>query len=85
MSAALSMPNIAPAPLWLTVTEAAERARRHPDTVRAACKSGELEASKPSTKSGKGHWRITTEAVDRWVRGEPAPVVVPVDRRRKRT
>jgi hypothetical protein len=52
-----------------TVKTASERARRHPKTVLAALRTGELRGYQRSTK---GTWRIFEDDLDAWVRGESA-------------
>ncbi|MGH3627488.1 MAG: helix-turn-helix domain-containing protein [Sciscionella sp.] len=53
---------------WLTVAEAAIRARRVRQTVRRALEVGDLDGHQ--TRRG-GRWQIHIDAVDAWVRGKP--------------
>lgn len=59
---------------WLTVPEAAERARAGVSTVLRALQAEELRGSQ-ITKGGK--WRVHVDDLDAWVRGEIASVTVP--------
>lgn len=54
--------------IGMTVEEAAEVLRVHPNTIRALIKAGDL----PARKVGVG-WRISHKAVERWLEeGKPA-------------
>jgi len=67
------VPSTAPQSLprgRLSVPEAAELARRHPDTVRRAIKAGELHATKPV---GAREWILDRAEVERWIRGSHSP------------
>lgn len=55
---------------WLTVREAAEKARRHPRTVADACRAGELHGVQRSVNAS---WRIEEQCLDAWVRGTRCP------------
>ena len=48
--------------IGMTVDEAAEVLRVHPNTIRALIKAGDL----PARKVGVG-WRISHKAVERWL------------------
>lgn len=48
--------------IGMTVEEAAEVLRVHPNTIRALIKAGDL----PARKVGVG-WRISHRAVERWL------------------
>ena len=47
---------------WLTATQAADYCQAHPDTVRQACRRGDLAA----TKRGRT-WMIRQSSVDAWL------------------
>jgi hypothetical protein len=53
--------------VWLTVREAAVEARRHPETVAEACRSGELHGSQ---RKKNASWRIEDTCLEAWVRNE---------------
>lgn len=50
---------------WLTAAEAAAYARMNVDGIKAACRSGELVASKPAHR-----WLIERRHLDAYIRGE---------------
>lgn len=50
---------------WLTAEEAAAYARMNVDAIKAACRRGELVASKPSRR-----WLIERRHLDAFIRGE---------------
>lgn len=52
---------------WLTTEEAAELVHNHPETIRQACRRGELKAA----KRGR-NWRIRRSSIETWVEGVPA-------------
>ena len=54
---------------WLTVTEAAQYARRHAETVMKALRDGSLRGYQ--TKRS-GIWSIHRDDLDAWIRGEVA-------------
>ncbi|MGO1049828.1 helix-turn-helix domain-containing protein [Crossiella sp. CA198] len=58
-----------PADEWLSVTEAATHAKRHEQTVRRALRTGRLQGYQHKECAS---WRIQREAVDRWLKGQPA-------------
>lgn len=66
---------------WLTVAEAAGRARCHRDTVLNALRSEKLRGYQ--AVAPKGTWRIHEDDLDAWVRGEVADVQVPSTTRRR--
>jgi excisionase family DNA binding protein len=53
----------------LTVEEAADRLKMHPDTIRRKLREGQL----PGRKLGPRQWRISAAALQRFIDGEPAP------------
>jgi len=53
--------------IWLDTKSASVIARRHVDTIRKACESGELHASQ--RKAG-GRWRIHRDCLDSWLGGD---------------
>lgn len=59
---------------WLTVTEAAERARIAASDLHRALAGDELRGYQ-RVKGGK--WRINVEDLDAWIRGEIADVRIP--------
>lgn len=59
---------------WLTVPEAAERARTGQSELHRALAADELRGYQ--RKPG-GKWRIHLDDLDAWVRGETADVRVP--------
>jgi excisionase family DNA binding protein len=59
---------------WLTVGEAAERARTGASELHRALAADELRGYQRKTG---GKWRIHVEDLDAWVRGEIADVRVP--------
>ncbi|ADG98791.1 DNA binding domain protein, excisionase family [Segniliparus rotundus DSM 44985] len=61
---------------WLTVQEAADYARRHPVTVRAALSSGQLKGYRRTVPGGT--WSIRRDDLEAWLTQPP------VQRRRKR-
>lgn len=67
-----SMDKITDTP-WLTTKEAAEYARVNPHTIYDALRAGDLEGYQINGKP-TNPWRTTTEALDRWIRGEPQPL-----------
>ena len=66
--------------VWLTVAEVRERTGRGKRTILDALRAGELRGSQPGRG---GHWRVHIDAVDSWMRGEVAPVPVPIVTRRR--
>lgn len=50
-----------------TSDEAGDRIRRHPGTIRRACREGDLHGSQ-STKGG--HWLIEEQCLQAYKRGE---------------
>lgn len=58
--------------IWLTTEQAAERAGRHPVTVRRALEAGALHGGQ--SKAG-GRWRIHVDCLDAWVLGTDCPHV----------
>ncbi|WP_424462993.1 helix-turn-helix domain-containing protein [Pseudoclavibacter helvolus] len=57
---------------YLTVDEAAEEYRRHPDTIRKALKSGELQGHQ---RVPRGKWLTKPEWVDEWLEGPRRPTL----------
>lgn len=53
---------------FLVVMEAALLAECHPDTVRAALRSGELHGAQ---RSKGGTWKVRPACLDAWVDGVP--------------
>jgi excisionase family DNA binding protein len=51
----------------LTVTEAAERLRANPETIRRMLREGRLKGSQPLGR--RGGWRIPSSEIERLVRG----------------
>ncbi|MCK2242190.1 MULTISPECIES: helix-turn-helix domain-containing protein [unclassified Crossiella] len=49
---------------WLTVPQIAKHTGRHPQTIRAALRSGELKGVQ---RVEGGIWRALLSAVDQWV------------------
>ncbi len=64
---------------WLTLPQAAERAQRGVRTLTRALADESLTGYQP-VKGGR--WRIHVDDLDAWVRGEKAPVKLPVLSRR---
>lgn len=48
----------------LTVKEAAEKLRCHPETVRELLRRGDLEGIKYSSAGRRGVWKISEKAID---------------------
>jgi hypothetical protein len=71
---------------WLTVTEAAAEAKRHPRTISDACRAGDLHGSQRAVNAS---WRIQDTCLDAWVRGalceHRQPNVTPISAARSRT
>lgn len=65
---------------WYEVPEAAQYARRHPQTIKNALRDGSLRGSQ-TVKNGK--WLVHRDDLDAWLRGEIADVVPPRITRRK--
>ncbi len=67
---------------WLTIREAAAEARRHPETVAEACRSGQLHGQQ---RARNASWRIEESCLDAWIRGvtcaHQQPNVTPIRRR----
>ena len=53
---------------WLTVKEAADRLKVHPETVRVWLRNGILKGTKPAKR--RIGWRIPASEVARVLRGE---------------
>ncbi|WP_277394940.1 helix-turn-helix domain-containing protein [Cellulosimicrobium sp. SL-1] len=53
-------------PVRLTVEEAADDARVHPETIRDACRSGELHGSQ---RTKRGRWTIEAQCLTAWIDG----------------
>lgn len=51
---------------YLTVKEAADEVRRHPDTIRKALESGELHGYQ---RVPRGKWLIKPEWLEEWLTG----------------
>lgn len=66
---------------WLTVLEAAQRARRGKRTVYRALAEGELRGNQSTVG---GAWTIHVDDLDAWVRGEIAEVELPSTARGRR-
>lgn len=64
---------------WLITAEAAQYARCSEDEIRDALASGELHGTQ---RRPGGRWRIHRDWLDAWLRGDAAPVVVPLVTRR---
>lgn len=54
-------------PVRLTVEEAAADARVHPETIRDACRSGELHGSQ---RIKRGRWTVEATCLTAWLAGE---------------
>jgi len=54
-------------PVRLTVEEAAADARVHPETIRDACRSGELHGSQ---RIKRGRWTIEEPCLAAWLAGK---------------
>jgi len=54
----------------LTIIEAAKVARRHPDTIRKACESGDLNGFQ---RKFKGRWTVRADDLDAWIEGRAQP------------
>ena len=54
-------------PVRLTVEEAAADARVHPETIRNACRSGELHGSQ---RVKRGRWTVEEPCLWAWLAGE---------------
>jgi len=52
---------------WLTLQEAVDRLKLHPDTLRRWLRAGTLRGTRLSRKGG---WRIPSSEVERVLRGE---------------
>ena len=65
--------NEAPASPWLTVTEAAARARVGRKTIYASVKSGRLRAARIN---GRRDLRLLASWVDAWLQASATPVEV---------
>ncbi len=74
-----STTTAAPASPWLTVPEAAQRARVGARTVYNAINAGQLRAAKIGAR---GQFRILEAWCDSWLEACAAPVVVSAQRRR---
>lgn len=57
--------DLPPTP-WLTVTQVATYAQRHPKTVLLALRRGGLKGSQGRANT---NWRIHRDDVDNWIRG----------------
>lgn len=77
MSVAQTSDNKSP---WLTVAEAAHRARAGIRTIHRALADESLRGHKPVPGSP---WRIHCDDLDAWIRGEKADVKVPSVTRRR--
>lgn len=53
---------------WLTVQEAAERLKVHPETVRVWLRQGIIKGTQPAMR--RIGWRIPAAEVERLLRGE---------------
>ena len=53
---------------WLTVKEASERLKVHPETVRVWLRDGVLKGTQPAMR--RIGWRIQSSEVERVLRGE---------------
>lgn len=58
---------------WLTVPEAAKRARRNRHTILDALACEELRGHR---RGDRGRWRVHVDDLDAWVRGELSEVQV---------
>ncbi|WP_043644121.1 helix-turn-helix domain-containing protein [Nocardioides alkalitolerans] len=56
--------------LWLSVTQAAEVAQRHPVTVRKALAEEKLHGHQ---RAAGASWRIHADCLEAWLRNEPCP------------
>lgn len=54
--------------IWHNTATAADHAGCHPDTIRKACESGELDGSQ---RKKNGRWRIHVDCLDAWCAGNP--------------
>jgi excisionase family DNA binding protein len=52
----------------LTVAEAAQRLRSHPETVRKMLRRGDLTGIKFSSANRGGTWKIRESSIDRFLR-----------------
>lgn len=55
---------------YLKVREAADIARKHPDTVRKALEVGRLHGFQDDKF---GHWTVKAECLEAWVERRPCP------------
>ena len=53
---------------WLTVQEAADRLKVHPETIRVWLRDGRLRGTQPMNK--RVGWRIAASELERILRGE---------------
>ena len=53
---------------WLTVQEASERLKVHPETVRVWLRDGRLKGTQPMNK--RMGWRIAASEIERLLSGE---------------
>lgn len=65
----MSSPHVEKDHLWVP-DEAAERVRRHPGSIRRACRDGSLHGYQPMKR---GHWIIEEQCLQAYVRGEKCP------------
>lgn len=54
--------------IYFTPNEAALATKRHPETVTAALRDGELHGTQPKKN---GRWLIREECLDPWIEGVP--------------
>lgn len=65
---------------WLTAQEAADYARRHLNTINTALRTGKLAGERPHERA---RWLIHKDALERYIKGEPAVIKQPVITRRR--
>jgi len=53
---------------WLTVQEAADRVKVHPETIRVWLRDGRLRGTQPINK--RVGWRIASSEIERVLRGD---------------
>ena len=53
---------------WLTVQEAADRMKVHPETIRVWLRDGRLRGTQPINK--RVGWRIAASEIERVLRGD---------------
>jgi excisionase family DNA binding protein len=69
----------APPPVWLTISEAAQRARCSPKLLYSEIRRGRLRAA---VIGGRRSLRLRPEWVDQWLEASATPVEITRDARR---